>query len=441
MKIVSKFTMWYLCISLIAMLIGGVFAYYQVRNGINNAETERLKNYNDIIAEQIRTGNAPDKYMRGRPVEIKILGKDAPITTAEVHQYTYYNPDIKHRECWLSVKSFYKINDETYSISSYNYVTKANEILMGLLSSFICIVALSLLFVIISGSVISKLILAPFYHTVKTIQTFSIKSKQKIQLPKTGTKELNELNVFLKKMTDKAVDEYAALKEFSENASHELQTPLAIIRSKMELLVESDITEEQAALIADMQNAIEKLSKINRSLTLLTKLENEEYDATKDIKFCRSAKDSLSAFSDLMEVKGICLHRQIDSNVTVMLNPALADILLNNLLSNAIRHNLPENGQIDVLLTKDKFCIKNTGNPPNIPTEDLFRRFKKVNQSGESIGIGLAIVKQICDLNKFKIRYTFEEGWHIIEINFRPISSSSKLLQNDERTLHPEIQL
>src|SRR5690606_27361165 len=95
----------------------------------------------------------------------------------------------------------------------------------------------------------------------------------------------NELNCFLERMTDKAVKDYSSLKEFAENASHELQTPLAIIRSKLELLSESDIRGEQALLIGDMQNAVEKLARINRSLVLLSRLENNEYEATEKVPF------------------------------------------------------------------------------------------------------------------------------------------------------------
>src|SRR6202000_3201098 len=95
---------------------------------------------------------------------------------------------------------------------------------------------------------------------------------------------------FLKKMTEKAQEDYQSLKEFTENASHELQTPTAIIRGKLDLLMESDIRDEQAVLIAEMQNALERLSRIHSSLTLLTKLENKEYEAKEAGKLSGLAK-------------------------------------------------------------------------------------------------------------------------------------------------------
>ncbi|HEY9262764.1 HAMP domain-containing sensor histidine kinase, partial [Chitinophaga sp.] len=258
---------------------------------------------------------------------------------------------------------------------------------------------------------------SPLRRTMKAIYRFDLKQKNKIQLPETSTTEFKELNVFLRKMTDKAMEDYAAVKEFSENASHELQTPLAVIRSKIELLSETNIDGVQAALIGDMQNAIEKLSHINRSLILLTKLENQEFKATESLKFCRVTKDVIATYEDWIIMREIRLTTNLDKNVPLNIHPALAEMLINNLLSNAIRHNR-DGGQIDVVLTHREFCISNTGLPPQSPTCELFQRFKKSNQSNDSIGLGLAIVKQICEVNNYAIDYTYKEGWHHLHVYF-----------------------
>jgi signal transduction histidine kinase len=217
-------------------------------------------------------------------------------------------------------------------------------------------------------------------------------------------------------MTDQAIAEYASVKEFSENASHELQTPLAVVQSKLELLTETQINETQAALMADMQRAIEKLSRINRSLTLLTKLENHEF-VPSDIKFCKIVKDQLLQYEDRIALKQITTLQQLDKNVLTHMHPALADILVSNLLSNAIRHNI-EGGAIVVTLTQQELCISNTGLPPELHTEELFQRFKKSNQSADSTGLGLAIVKQICRTCNFTARYDYDAGWHHLIISF-----------------------
>lgn len=443
MKLVNKFTLWYLCISLAAMLAGIGIAYYKVKSEIDDAEISRLKVYNDLMAQSMRDGVSPDTYLRGRPAEIKILTNEVPVNKYEVYEHTFYNTMLKHNECRLTVTSYYNINGTYYSICSYNYITKAAEILKGLASSFIWIFSILFLLTALSAGFVSRLIFAPFNRTLKKIQRFNVKQKERLSLPVPNAKELKALNSFLNNMTDKALDDYRALKEFTENASHELQTPLAILRSKLELLTESYLhgkdVDTVMSLISDMQNSIEKLSRINSSLTLLAKMENNEYDDKRSISLTGLVTETLNSFSELLDMKSISLSSNIHKGVHIQLHPALADILLGNILSNAIRHNTPQ-GSIDVSLTRERLVISNTGLPPEVPTAELFRRFKKGNRKSDSIGIGLAIVKQICDLNHFTIQYDYAAGWHNIQIIFDESIGTLKSVSGDALTPRPEIQ-
>jgi len=240
-------------------------------------------------------------------------------------------------------------------------------------------------------------------------------------------------------MTDKALEDYQSLKEFAENASHELQTPTAIIRGKLDLLMESDIRDDQAILIAEMQNALEKLSRIHSSLTLLTKLENKEYTAGTPVSLSGLTRETLDSFEELIQMKSLTLTCHIEEKVYIHLHSALADLLLANLISNAIRHNIP-GGNIKVILTKAGLVIGNTGLQPQLPVSELFERFKKGDPSSDSIGIGLAIVRQICELMNFNIVYEYASGLHIIAISFHPSSSASNLLQNLNFPLYQVMQ-
>jgi signal transduction histidine kinase len=306
--------------------------------------------------------------------------------------------------------------------------------------SFKWILVLLLILVGISGKLIPKYILDPFKHTLRVIQTFDLKQKQRIRLPHTRTHEFKELNRFLEKMTDKALEDYRLLKEFTENASHELQTPTAILRGKLELLTESDIRDEQAKLIEEMYNALEKLSRIHSSLTQLTRIDNYEYEQKESICFSKIARETLASLDELIQMKGLGLRAQIEENIYVPIPQPLAELMLNNLLSNSIRHNV-QGGNITVVLNKSGLLVANTGKAPLAPTSELFQRFKKGDQSGDSVGIGLAIVKQICDLNGFAIIYEYARGRHFLAISFDASIPASKLLQNDELYLHSELQV
>jgi len=437
MRLTNKFTLWYFAVMLLVLLTGGAIVYNEIQWKVGRVEVVRHQRLNDLIAQQIRSGGDYINHPTRKRASIAIIPADSvPKGTASFYTRGLgWNPEFQANEYRLVVTSFYTIARQHYRITTYSYIPSFYQILPGVVDSFKWILLLLLVLVGISGKLIPKYILAPFKRTLKVIQHFDLKQKKAIQLPETRTSEFRELNEFLKKMTDKAKEEYQSLKEFAENASHELQTPTAIIRGKLDLLMESDIRDEQAILIAEMQNALEKLSRIHSSLTLLTKLENKEYEAKTPVCISNLTREALDSFSELIQIKSLSLTAQIEDKVYVPLHLSLADLLLTNLISNSIRHNIPD-GKIEVILTKTGFIICNTGKAPEIPVAELFERFKKGDPASDSIGIGLAIVRQICDLMNFNVVYEYTSGLHIIAISFQPQTSASKLLQNLSLPLH-----
>jgi signal transduction histidine kinase len=439
MKLNNKFTLWYLVVMLLVLLIGGAIVYNEIQWKIDRVELVRHQRLNDLIAGQIRTGGDYSNHPTRKRATVELLAADSVPKNLGSY-YTRglsWNPEFQQNEYKLVVTSFFIIDGRTYKISSYSFIPSFYQLLPGVVDSFKWILILLLVMVGLSARLISKYMLAPFKRTLKVIQSFDLKKRVRLRLPPSRTDEFRELNGFLQKMTDKALEDYQLLKEFTENAAHELQTPTAILRGKLELLMESDIRDGQAVLIAEMQNSLEKLSRINSSLILLARLENQEYEVDQPIDFSDFLREMLSSFEELIQMKSLSLRTHLVGNIFLPMNRSLADLLLTNLLSNAIRHNVP-GGNIEVILSRSGLVVSNTGNPPGAPTAELFQRFKKGNQSNDSVGIGLAIVKQICDLHNFNIQYRYVYNQHILEILFDPETLSSKLLQNVDRNLHPE---
>jgi signal transduction histidine kinase len=446
MKLTTKFTIWYFGIMLVVLLIGGGIVYFEIQQKLTRVEVVRHERLNDIIAEQIRRGGD----YKGHPTRNRATITLIPADSVPKGVSTFYsrglewNPEFQTTEYRLLVTSFYTINGGHYRVTTYSFIPSFYQLLPGVVKSFQWILLVLLVLVIVSAGLISKYILAPFKRTMRVIQSFDLKQKEAVRLPATRTSEFRELNQFLKKMTEKAQEDYQSLKEFTENASHELQTPTAIIRGKLDLLMESDIRDEQAILIAEMQNALERLSRIHSSLTLLTKLENQEYEANVSVCISLLARATLDSFDELMQMKSLRLVAKIAEKVYVALNPALADLLLTNLVSNAIRHNAApegeERGWIMVNLTKEGLVISNSGRAPQVPVEELFERFKKGNPGGDSIGIGLAIVRQICDLSHFTVEYHYCAGMHSVALSWVPRTPASKLLQNLSIPLQERLQ-
>ncbi|MEZ2444902.1 sensor histidine kinase [Chitinophaga sp. RCC_12] len=417
MKLLNKITLWFIGIVFLVTPVTMVISRNNIKRHLDDAEVARMTAVNDRVAQQMMAGEKPDRYTHGRPIAITTVADPLPEKKVIVTKDNFVAEDLGKKECRITVDSWYKIGDQQYKISSYNYVIKSEEIFRGMLSTVVWKMLLMIFAVSVTARLLSGKIFSPLRRTMKAIHSFDLKQKNKLQLAETSTTEFKELNVFLTKMTDKAMEDYAAVKEFSENASHELQTPLAVIRSKIELLSETNIDSVQAALLGDMQNAIEKLSHINRSLILLTKLENQEFKVTESLKFCRVVKDVIATYEDWITMREIAITTNLDKNIPLNIHPALAEMLISNLLSNAIRHNR-DGGQIKMVLTHRELSISNTGIPPQIPTCELFQRFKKSNQSNDSIGLGLAIVKQICEVNGYDVDYNYADGWHKIQVCF-----------------------
>jgi signal transduction histidine kinase len=419
MKLINRLSLWYLAITTFVLLASGLSVFYFVQREIEIEVTRRLKRDIDRAANLLESGVPVDSLSQPQ-IEVTELPFNAPLVKLELtDSMGYFSRRALDRK--FTVAASYKVGDRHFYISAYNFIAEPDEILDGVLNSLAITLALLLVFVWIASRQMSKQILSNFNQTLKKIQTFNLKQKHPIKLSETRTHEFRELNQFLTKMTSKALDDYRSLKEFSENASHELQTPLSIIRGKLELLLETNINEKQAALIESVQNSVQKLSAINQSLALLTKLENQEYQVDQKIDFSKLVENAISSFRELIEMKSIVLTSRIHTGVFVKLNPVLADILLANLISNAIRHNYATGGSIDIRLTSSDLSIRNTGEALKLPPEELFKRFKKAKQSSESTGLGLAIVKQICDLSNFKVTYIHAGETHELKITFLPV--------------------
>ncbi|HYF67506.1 MAG TPA: HAMP domain-containing sensor histidine kinase [Ohtaekwangia sp.] len=417
MKLINQFTVWYLIITLFVLLAGGVIIYENMAKEIDKEESRELQFWIDNIAGRLERG-VPLRKINHDPVEIKQLQFDAPEIPFHVKDTFAMHQQLQRVERHLKGSASYKINGNHYLISTYDIMVEPDDIVDAVQKSMIWIVVILLVFVLISSRVISNYILRPFHATLAAIESFRLNQKNKFMPDRSTTNEFNNLNDFLITMTNKAKQDYQSLKEFTENASHEMQTPLAIIRGKLELLMESEIKDEQAKLILSAHEAVEKLSRMGQALTLLTKLNNQEYAAGQSINLSELVTKKLSDFEDLFELKTIAVTRIIQPDVYVSLHPTLADILLNNLFNNSIRHNFL-NGSIEIDLRTTRLTLKNTGEPPSLPPEELFNRFKKGNQDTESVGLGLAIVKQICILNQLAIDYQFEEGWHKIQVSWK----------------------
>ena len=416
MKLINKITLWYLVLTLFTLSLGGVLVFYSVQRELKE-ENERL--LNDAIgytAGNLQKG-LPFEPLADIQVVVTKIPLQAPLVRLRSTDSTVWFPPHGHHESALYASSSYKINGNHYLITASTVTSEPDEITSGVTWSLSWVFIALLVLIVVCSRAISGRLFAPFNKTLRTIASFNLQNPEEVRFPESTTDEFRQLNRFLDQMIKKSTSDYKALKEFTENASHELRTPLAVVRGKLELLMESDINAEQAELLGSAHRSIGHLAAIHESLTLLTKLENNEYSAATSINFSRMVRTVMEEFTELAGMKNITLQHEIEENVALYIHESLARILITNLISNAIRHNYPQ-GKIWINLSAQQLVVSNTGTAPQVPTEQLFQRFKKGAQSGDSIGLGLAIVRQICTLNHFSADYSYCDEKHVLTISF-----------------------
>jgi signal transduction histidine kinase len=220
-------------------------------------------------------------------------------------------------------------------------------------------------------------------------------------------------------MTRKMRYDYLNLKEFSENAAHEIQTPLAVIRSKTDLLMQQkSLNKDSINLIKSINEATARLFKLNQGLLLISKIENQIFHEKKKVSLWKILKNSLDNYKEIMELKKIRVEVESKDEAIIEMNDVLADVLISNLLSNAVRFNVNK-GFIKCRVDNMFLTITNSGLPLTVNPEDLFKRFYKGGDNPQSVGLGLSIVKKITDGYGMNITYNYSDCVHEIKLQYR----------------------
>ena len=251
----------------------------------------------------------------------------------------------------------------------------------------------------------------PFYESLEKIKAFKIQDQKITDFPETPIEEFNQMNTHFKAAAANATRDYKNLREFSENASHEIQTPLAIIRSNIEMMIQQEtLTEKDSELLQAIYSSVTKISKLQHSLLLLTKIDNHQFHPENCVPLISEINTKVLQFQEIWQSKR--LHYSLAASIaTININKELLEILLNNLLTNATYHNIP-GGAIMIRCEKGRLEIGNTGINEALDQDRIFRRFYKNAAHSESNGLGLSIVEQICTTSNIRINYRFQEQWH-----------------------------
>ncbi|MBF8963854.1 HAMP domain-containing histidine kinase [Pontibacter sp. FD36] len=420
MRILTKTSLYYLLVSVIVFLLGGTSFYKILQTEIYDEVDDQLFTDKENIIEYIRRHNELPSVTSGISEAIIVRETSANAGALEALSdtlifSTYDEEYVPFRKLTFTTYQDGKPFEYTILKSLMDFEDLFESTMLAMAWIFV------LLLVGLAGVnyFINKYNWRNFYDTLERAKRYSLTQRKPLVLKPSNTQEFQELNEVLQAMTGKIHNDYLNLKEFTENASHEIQTPLAIVSNKLELFMQSDnLTMQQAAMLDEMHASINRLSRLNRSLILLTRIENREFSENEVIPLHELLQEQLDQLQEMMQMHDIQVEIEAMQPVFVEMNTGLCEILISNLLLNAIRHN-STGGIIRINLQADELCIKNSGEALQEEPVSLFERFRSGGKFSGSLGIGLALVSKISELYQLQPSYTYEEGLHVLRLNFQ----------------------
>jgi signal transduction histidine kinase len=414
MKLFTKYSRINVMATVIIFLTASIAFFFTLRYVFINQIDEDLK----IEEKEIKTYVAEhNRLPESISVSDQLIAYQPAATDTKKHFTTKWITASHEREKFRQLVFGVKAANQWYQATVSKSLRETENLTRSILIIAFTTILVILLVAFVINRVVLKRIWKPFYQSLDVVKEFKVGGRQPFQLYDSNIEEFQLMNATLEKITSRAQLDYLSLKTFSENASHEIQTPLAVIRSRLDLIIQDEhLTEKQSELLQAVYNSVQKLSKLNQSLLLLARIENNQFDDTKPVDLTSRLKEKIIDFHELWTAQDLAVGTQLE-DVSISMNEELLEVLLNNLLSNATRHNR-NGGSIQIGLTKSSLLVANSGAALEIDQKTLFHRFAKSSDKSESNGLGLSIIKQICLHSGLAIEYAFKNGLHVFTVSW-----------------------
>ena len=414
-KLLSKTTLFYLVFTFLAFFISAVFLIQEAEEFIHEELEHRFTYTTRKIRHQLRAGNYPDKLPSSAVISIiasKPHGDVSPIYSDTL----VYNSELEEMQLFRRKTIVFEEQGKFYKLvitkSLQDFYRLKNDIFGALIPAFIILAVAIILF----NSLLSGSLFKPFNKILSQMRTYKVGSGADIKSVNTTTTEFKKMQQLYHEMVDRIENDYRNLKEYTENMAHEIQTPLTVIRNKAEnLIADEALMNQHASTVKIIYDESNHLSKLGNTLNLLTKIENQEYSNTERISTYAIIEKHLESISEVARLKSLKIEKDLSDQHILFIDPFLLDIVLKNLLRNALRYGSQE-GPIKVKTTADSFSVSNYGLPLEEEPEKIFERFYRKNGTRASQGLGLSLVKKICDINNLTISYNYKDDQHLFTI-------------------------
>ncbi len=423
MKTLSGRNLVYFLISTLIIMVCCFPLFYKIMIHFYSEDLDELVEYrkDEFIKQSADIFQESDIYFWNKyNYDQRILPYGETYTINTIIQEEHYSPSDKAVVAYRTLYIPIKIENNAFILMTRTAMIESDDLMEMILCQYGLLILILAIFLSLLQWRISRRLWQPFYSSLNQIKQFNLERGSMPHFESTKTIEFIQLNENLQLLITNNLKIYHQQKEFIENASNELQTPLAIFRSQLDMLLQdSNLTEDQVVIIQSLYDTTLRLTRLNKNLLLLAKIENNQFKQIEEIDFAELLNNQLGLFHDRLENKKLNLSVDIIALLPIKVNRTLTESLINNLIVNAIRYtNI--GGKIEILLSDNLFLVKN-GGQKILNKDTIFSRFNNIskeNNDSSGTGLGLSIVKQICKLHNWGVYYKFVGQMHCFEVRF-----------------------
>ena len=404
------------------MAVWGALFYFTMVDEIRDEADDALEDYSAMIISRILAGEALPQENDGSNNSFEVHAVDSDYAATHPHlsyrDENIYIPDKREKEPARVITSiFHDAAGNYYELTVTTPTFEKADLFEAVLGWIVVLYVALLVIVLTITMIIFRRGLQPLYDLLHWLDAYRPGGRPERVPNNTDVEEFRRLNVALQQAVDRSEELFERQSQFIGNASHELQTPLAIIGNRVEWLLDSTtITEEEAGELFKIKKTLSRAVRLNKTLLLLTKIDNGQFPESVEVDLVQMIRESAESYGDVYAEREVSVTQSLPAEFKVEMNESLAATLVTNLIKNAFVHS-SNGGEVHISIAGRTLTISNAGEEP-LDKEHIFERFYQAARKEGSTGLGLALVAAICRYYNLRLEYFFADGKHHFEVEF-----------------------
>ena len=413
----------HLLVGIVVILVGWAVVFYMgIMEEINDEVDDSLEDYTELIIT---------RSLAGKELPAHDSGSNNQYYLREVEpSYALSRPAIFYRDSMVYISekketepariltTLFKDKEGTYfEVAVYTPTIEKKDLRQAIFQLLVGLFVSLLVAILLINVWVFRRSMRPFYRLVDWLDHSRLGKKNVPLENPTHTTEFRKLNEAVMRYATHSEEVFEQQKQFIGNASHELQTPLAICQNRLEMLMEDEtLSELQMEEILKTYQTLEYVSKLNKSLLLLSKIDNSQFVETSEVCINEVLHRYVDDYCEVYNYRGIRLTVEEKGDFRIRMNETLSVVLVTNLLKNAFVHNI-DKGEIRIVITSSGIRFVNTGSGEPLDGKRIFERFYQGKKKEGSTGLGLAIVDAVCRQYQLRVSYSAVDGMHCFEVS------------------------